>query len=187
MSFIEQIKPDWSLFLDRDGVINVRPVNDYVKCWSDFEFLPGAIEAIASLSGYFHLVFVVTNQQGVGKGLMKPEALQEIHSNMMKHINEAGGRLTRIYSCTCLQNTSPDCRKPSPFMANQAKVEFPQINFRHSVMVGDTLTDMQFGKNSGMHTVLVSSDETNIEADLIVSDLMELAELISKQQKKSSK
>lgn len=187
MSFIEQIKPDWSLFLDRDGVINVRPVNDYVKHWSEFEFLPGAIEAVALLSRFFRFVFVVTNQQGVGKGLMKSDDLEEIHRNMMKQIEEGGGRLTRIYSCTDLENTTPNCRKPAPFMAYQAKNEFPQINFSRSIMVGDTLSDIQFGRNSGMHTVLVSSAEANIDAGLIISDLMELAELIRKQQNKTGK
>jgi len=65
-----QIDKSWTLFLDRDGVINKKIDNDYVKAWEQFEFLPGVIEALKILSAKFGKIIIVTNQQGVGRQLM---------------------------------------------------------------------------------------------------------------------
>jgi D-glycero-D-manno-heptose 1,7-bisphosphate phosphatase len=180
MSFIDQIQPEWSLFLDRDGVINVRPMNDYVRQLSDFSFLPDVEEALALLSGYFSHIFIVTNQQGVGKGLMSQHNLDEIHDFMKSRIELAGGLISRIYTCTELEDTAGNCRKPAPLMAYLAKKDFPEIDFSCSVMVGDTISDIQFGRNAGMHTVFVHVSDRAVEADLYVSSLMEFARLIQK-------
>jgi D-glycero-D-manno-heptose 1,7-bisphosphate phosphatase len=157
-SAISDTFKDWTLFLDRDGVINVRLVDDYVKRWDEFVFLDEAIESIIALSGQFARVVVVTNQQGVGKGLMQEDDLKMIHSKMVKAIAQAGGKIDRVYYCTALAQEGAPCRKPNPGMALQAKHDFPEINFKKSLMVGDSLSDVRFGKNLGMTTVLVASD-----------------------------
>ena len=94
-------KPDidssWTIFLDRDGVINKKIENDYVKRWDDFSFTNKALLAIAALSKRFPKILVVTNQRGVGKGLMTEDELITIHENMRKKVDEESGRIDKIY------------------------------------------------------------------------------------------
>lgn len=148
----------WSLFLDRDGVINKRPVNDYVKNVADFKFITGSIEGIALLTELFTPIVVVTNQQGVGKGVMKKEELHSIHQHMMKDISDGGGKIDKVYYCSDLENSGSLYRKPAVGMGLQAKKDYPEIRFKQSVMVGDTITDMIFGKRLNMLTVLIDLD-----------------------------
>jgi histidinol-phosphate phosphatase family protein len=150
----------WTLFLDRDGVINTRLVDDYVKQWEDFEFLPGVLEAIKKFNNLFINIFVVTNQQGVGKGLMSVETLNSIHSKMVEMIRQNGGRIDRTYFCPDLKESNSLYRKPNVGMGLKARKEFPSVRFRKSMIAGDSIGDMQFGKRLGMITVLISdSDE----------------------------
>ncbi len=145
----------WTLFLDRDGVINVRPDNDYVKNVSDFVFIEGVIESISSMSAIFGTIVIVTNQQGLGKGLMTLKDLTLIHNHMIKEIENGGGRIDKVYFCGDLKNSGSLFRKPDVGMGLQARRDFPHVQFKQSVMAGDTLTDMIFGKRLNMHTVLI--------------------------------
>lgn len=151
-----EITENHTLFLDRDGVINHRLVDDYVKSWKEFEFLDGVPEAIRIFSGIFKRVIIVSNQQGIGKGLMTEKDLDEIHHRMLEEINRAGGRIDKIYFCPALKETNPSCRKPQIGMGLKAKKDFPEIEFKKSVMAGDSLGDMQFGKRLNMTTVLIN-------------------------------
>lgn len=183
-----KIDNSWTLFLDRDGVINYRWKGDYVKKWPDFKFLDGVLEAIAQFSSQFNKIVVVTNQQGVGKGLMTQEALDAIHNRMVQEIETAGGRIDAVYACTTLNSDLNNCRKPKPDMGHWAKEQFPEIDFKKSIMVGDSITDIQFGENLGMTTVWVRGKEDEyhrlrklageIRIDYRVSGLKELAELL---------
>jgi histidinol-phosphate phosphatase family protein len=146
----------WTLFLDRDGVINVEKENDYIKNFHEFNFLDGAAAAIATLSKQFGKTFVVTNQKGIGKGLMSEHDLAGIHLKMLNEIKNAGGKIDQIYYCPDIDPHSP-CRKPNTGMALQAKKDFPDIDFLRSVMVGNTLSDMEFGRSSGMRTIFILS------------------------------
>ncbi|MEL7120294.1 MAG: HAD-IIIA family hydrolase [Bacteroidota bacterium] len=154
-----QIDKSWTLFLDRDGVINRRLVGDYVKYWGEFQFIPGVLEAMPFFAEHFGRIVVVTNQQGVGKGLMRIEKLNLIHDKMVKAIEAIGGRIDKVYACTDLSQKVPNCRKPNPGMAEEAKVDFPAIDFKKSIMVGDSITDIQFGEQLGMCTVWVRGKE----------------------------
>jgi histidinol-phosphate phosphatase family domain/HAD-superfamily hydrolase, subfamily IIIA len=145
----------WTLFLDRDGVINQRIPSDYVKSWEDFHFCKGSLESIVHLSSHFGRIIVVTNQQGIGKGLMEVSALEDIHQRLKQEITQQGGRLDAIYYCPDLANTNSTCRKPKPGMAWQAKSEFPGIDFHRSLMVGDSISDMAFAKQLEMKTVFI--------------------------------
>jgi len=155
---IYPITPDrsWTLFLDRDGVINVEKPNGYILSWTEFAFIEGAVEAIRQLSQRFGRLLIVTNQRGVGKGLMSLEDLETIHKNMLSIIRSAGGHIDKIYACTDLDPESP-YRKPQTGMAARAKRDFPTIDFARSVMVGNNISDMQFGRALGMHTVWIAS------------------------------
>lgn len=150
------IDRSWTLFLDRDGVINVRLENDYVKQWQEFKFLDGTLEAIRGLSRIFGKIIIVTNQQGIGKGIYSEEDLLEIHRQMLEEISAKGGRVDKIYFSPHLAAADHPDRKPGIGMALKAKKEFPEIDLKKSLMVGDSMSDMKFGKDAGMITVFVS-------------------------------
>ena len=153
------IDDSWTLFLDRDGVINKKLHNDYVKHWIEFEFLEGSIDAIRNLSKKFSRILVVTNQQGIGKRLYTAEDLEIIHKNMIYELNFAGGRIDRVYFSPYLDAENHPTRKPSTGMAELAKNDFPEIDFKKCIIVGDSMTDMQFGRSLGMVTVFISEDD----------------------------
>ncbi len=146
----------WTLFLDRDGVVNVENVGSYITEWSEFEFCDGVLYSMKELSEIFGHIVVVTNQRGVGRGIMTRDALKEINVNMIRDIRSAGGNLDRIYACTAVDDSDHN-RKPNTGMAMQAKEDFPEIDFRRSVMVGNSLSDMEFGKRLAMHTVFLTT------------------------------
>jgi D-glycero-D-manno-heptose 1,7-bisphosphate phosphatase len=171
----ELIDPSWTLFIDRDGVINTRIFADYVKKVEDFHFETGVFEFFKFANTHFHKIIVVTNQQGVGKGLMTFSELEKIHDFMKQTIHSNDGRIDHIYAATNLKNNEFDTRKPLPFMGNKAKLDFPSIDFKKSIMIGDTNSDILFGKNLGMKTVLVTSKEIVTEKpDFSVSTLTDL-------------
>ena len=148
-----------TLFLDRDGVLNVRLPGQYVCHWNTFQFTPGALEALQSISHLFQHIVVVTNQQGIGKGLMNTQDLHSIHDRMLKEIAIAGGRIDKCYFCPDLKTLPNNCRKPSPSMAYQAQKDFPDISFEQSIMIGDSISDLQFGRNLGMHTIWITGKQ----------------------------
>lgn len=158
------IDNSWTLFVDRDGVINRRLVGDYVKRWEEFEPLPRTSEAFRLLSMLFKRVVVVTNQQGIGKGLMTENDLQVIHQNFIHAIGVSGGRIDAIYHAPQLKQENHPMRKPNTGMVKQAMVDFPDIDPAKCILVGDSLSDMQLGRNAGMPTVLVGDERDEIEA-----------------------
>lgn len=143
------------LFLDRDGVINVRTPGDYVKSPDEFVFCDGAVEAIVTLSAHFQRIVVVTNQAGIGKGLMTEDDLAVIHNSMLETVRAAGGRIDAVFYCPDRPSEAGPCRKPDTGMAMQAREMFPEIDFSNSWMVGDSMADIEFGKRLGMKTALV--------------------------------
>ncbi|MBS4044449.1 MAG: HAD-IIIA family hydrolase [Chitinophagaceae bacterium] len=146
----------WTLFLDRDGVLNKEKNNDYIYNWNEFVFYNGVIEAMQIFNTLFHKIVIVTNQRGVGKGWMTQENLDDIHFNLKKEVELNEGRIDAIFSCTDMNNDSIN-RKPNPGMAFQAQASFPTIDFSKSIMVGNKLSDMKFGKNAGMTTIFVAT------------------------------
>nr|WP_295870961.1 HAD-IIIA family hydrolase [uncultured Chitinophaga sp.] len=144
------------LFLDRDGVINDEIKDGYVLHPGMFRFSEGVLKAMPLLAQRFERIFVVTNQRCIGRGLLTVEGLAEIHAQMLDTIRQAGGRIDKIYFCPDVESNSP-CRKPNAGMALQAKNDFPEIDFTKALMAGNTLSDMQFGRNAGMQTVFIAS------------------------------
>ena len=153
-----KIDKSWTLFLDRDGVINRELRNDYVKTWDEFEFEEGAIEAIARLNKIFGLTVIVTNQRGVGAGIMSEEALHAIHEKMLEAIAAKGGKIDAIYFAPDEDRSSIN-RKPHPTMAFKAQSDFPQIDLKKSVIIGNSSSDMEFGRNAGMITVYIDEKQ----------------------------
>lgn len=180
------ITPSWTLFLDRDGVINTRIPDGYVTSVSELELLPGVTQAIAHLNSLFGRTVVVTNQQGIGKGLMSEADLKHIHLHVLEQVQQDGGSIDAFYFCPLLAHQTPNCRKPGPSMAHQAKRDFPEIVFSKSVMVGDSPSDIQFGTQLQMQTVLIANRSTAdftetaaVSPDLTCGSLTELAALFT--------
>ena len=164
------IDSGWTLFLDRDGVINTRILGGYVRTWSQFEFLPGVTDAMKILSEEFPRIIVVSNQQGIGKGLMTKEELDTLHEKMISEIERNGGRIDRIYYSPFLEKEGSLIRKPNIGMALMARKDFPQINFKRSVMVGDSISDMIFGKRLKMVNAFISEDIIHIRKNFRLVD-----------------
>lgn len=148
------IDSSWTLFLDRDGVINTH-AEGYVSDIKNFIFIDGVLEAIKKLSALFGRIIVVTNQQGIGKKLMTVEELDVVHQHMLYTIKKHDGKIDKIYFAPQLESENSRYRKPNTGMALQAKQDFPEINFSKSVVVGDSISDMQLGKNIRAYTVYV--------------------------------
>ena len=142
--------PDAFLFLDRDGILNKHLPGDYVRNWGMWEWLPGVLEAMPVLAQRFQRIFIVTNQQGVGKGLMSAADLEDVHRHMLSDIEAAGGRIDKVYTCTALEAEHSPNRKPEIGMALQAQRDFPEVDFHRSVMVGDSASDRLFAERSRM-------------------------------------
>jgi len=183
---LPSLKTKKFLFLDRDGVINVHRPNDYVKTLEEFEFLPGALEALVKLSSYFVRIVIVTNQRGVSKGKMKETALQEIHAYLKQQVENAGGKIDAIYYSIHMDDNHPN-RKPNEGMALEAKRHFPEIDFSQSIMIGDTRTDIEFGKRLGMTTILIKKEKPvwiepvpDFMADSLASAASWLIEMLQK-------
>ena len=146
-----------TIFLDRDGVINEKvPEGDYVKSWSEFQFLPGALKAIRTLAAIVPRLIVVSNQRGIALGMMSEQDLSGIHENMLRKIQQAGGRIDAIYHCPH-EKQSCDCRKPGTGLFVKARQEFPEIGFKRAVVVGDSLADLDAASRLSCMSVLLTT------------------------------
>jgi D-glycero-D-manno-heptose 1,7-bisphosphate phosphatase len=167
---LTQVNSDWTLFLDRDGVLNHDKDQSYIFNYGEFKFYDGVLDALKFLAERFGMIVVVTNQRGVGKGLMTEADLQDIHTRMIGAITKAGGRIDAIYYCTSIDDDDPN-RKPNPGMFNQAQAEFNDIVPHQSIIVGNNLSDMEFGRNTGMHTVFIKTTRPQQEIPHTAIDL----------------
>jgi D-glycero-alpha-D-manno-heptose 1-phosphate guanylyltransferase len=153
---LKKIDKSWTLFIDRDGVINHEKQNDYIRNWREFQFYERAKEALKILAAKFGKIIVVSNQRGVGKELMTEADLSSIHQHMQKQIETAGGHIDKIFYCTSTDTRHPE-RKPNPGMALKAKKEIPSIDLSKSIMVGNNSSDMLFGRNAGLYTIFLKT------------------------------
>ncbi len=147
MKNLKKIDSSWTLFIDRDGVINDEKHDDYIHTWNEFKFYKGVKEAFEIFNKKLGVIVIITNQRGVAKGVTKIKDLHLIHKNMKEEIEAAGGRIDNIYVCTELESEN---RKPNPGMGLQAIKDFPEIDLSKSLMIGNTLSDMKFGRNLGI-------------------------------------
>ncbi len=149
------IDRNWTLFLDRDGVINQRIMGGYVTSPAEFEFLPGALEAIALFSRQFHRIVVVTNQQGIGKGIMTERNLLDIHRYMIEEIQKVGGKVDQVYFAPELKSDVHSTRKPKPAMLKEILHYFNLAPQKSVFFVGDSLRDLQAAQAIGIAPILV--------------------------------
>lgn len=153
-----------TIFLDRDGVLNEKmPEGSYVRSWSEFRILPGVPEAIARLNRAAVRVIVVSNQRGIALGLYSAADVEAVHAGLQALLQEAGAHIDAFYFCPH-DKSACDCRKPLPGMFEQARRDFPETSAAASLMVGDSLSDIEFGKRLGMRTVFLEGDPENQKA-----------------------
>jgi D-glycero-alpha-D-manno-heptose 1-phosphate guanylyltransferase len=153
---LNSLDKTWTLFIDRDGVINKEKKDEYITNWNDFIFYDGVKEAFKKIAEQFGRIIVITNQRGVGKALMTEDDLSMIHKKMKTAIHDAGGRIDQIFYCTSTDNKHPS-RKPNPGMAHKALLHYPEIELSKSIMIGNKPSDMLFGRNAGVYTVFLKT------------------------------
>jgi D-glycero-D-manno-heptose 1,7-bisphosphate phosphatase len=164
-----------AVFFDRDGVINRRIFGGYVKTWAEFELLAEVAQTVKAVKDLGYLAIVITNQQGVGKGLMTEEDLIGLHGRMQDHLHELESvRFDDIYYSTELKNGSQR-RKPSPAMLHEAAEKW-NIDLANSWIIGDSASDVQAGKHAGTRTAyLVTEHSDDIPpADLVLHHIRDL-------------
>jgi D-glycero-D-manno-heptose 1,7-bisphosphate phosphatase len=163
-----------AIFLDRDGVINVRRSEvTYVSGRSLFTLLPGVPEALGILGDLGFLLVVVTNQRGIARGVMTEEDLADVHAYLEEQLADCGVRLDGIFHCPHEEFENCGCRKPDPGMILSAIQEIG-IDPAHSYMVGDSPSDIEAGHRAGTRTVRIAAEPDEI-ADFTFASLLEFA------------
>ena len=180
-NIFSNLDSSWTLFLDRDGVLNHEIKNDYIKSEEEMKPIIESIQSLSVLTDFFYKTIIVTNQKGVGKGLFTEEDLEKVNQKLINEIEKKGGKIDKLYYCTDIDNRSM-YRKPNTGMAQLAQKDFPEIDFEKSIMIGDTLSDMLFAKRLKMKTVLIFSSitpEQNISDNLVDYKFNNLQEFIN--------
>ncbi len=176
-----------AVFLDRDGVINADR-DDYVKNVAELSIFPEAPDSIRRLNEAGYAVFVVSNQQGVAKGLISEASLQAMEDKIRRQVEAAGGSISGFYYCKHLASEKCSCRKPEPGLILAAAREHG-IDLHRSFMVGDSRKDVTAGERAGCKTILVLSghagkygtEEDRDPADFTALDLPDAVDLILQQ------
>ncbi len=177
------------IFLDRDGVINRNPAAKYVTCLEEFKFIPGAIKAIGRLSAAGYKIFVISNQQGVGKGLYTRKTLDEITQWMLRRIERGGGKIAGVYYCTHTELENCPCRKPKTGLIKKA-MGGAEKDLKETFFIGDTERDIKTGQGAGCKTILVLCGKTRdssmegwgVRPDYIFKDLKKAVDFVLTQQ-----
>tara|TARA_B100000965_G_scaffold405815_1_gene441384 strand:- start:2701 stop:3186 length:486 start_codon:yes stop_codon:yes gene_type:complete len=149
-----------TLFLDRDGVINKKLEARYVTNFNEFVFVKNSDLAIRKLHKIFKRILIVTNQQGIGKGIMTEDDLNLLHLQMQRKLNPDFDLIDKIYFCPCLEGDSCNCRKPKTGMLEEAKLDFPEIIIKNSFLIGDSKSDIEAGNKFGLKTIKVNETYT---------------------------
>ena len=143
-----------ALFLDRDGTV----IEDrgYMRDPALVELLPGAADALRSLEAEGWALVVISNQSGVGRGLITPAEMDAVQARFLEVMRGAGVRITASYFCMHRPDENCRCRKPSLFHVEQAAREYG-LDLPESWMIGDRHSDILCGKNAGCRTIWLSN------------------------------
>jgi D-glycero-D-manno-heptose 1,7-bisphosphate phosphatase len=156
-----------AVFLGRNGVINRQmPEGHYVTAWQYFELLPGVPGAIARLNLAGLRVLIVSNQRGIALGLYTAADVDAIHTQMQRVLSVFGAHIDGIYFCPHDKGEC-NCRKPLPGLFEQAQAQFPNLQPADSLMIGDSLSDIEFGRNLGLQTVLITGSQEHQKPEAI--------------------
>jgi D-glycero-D-manno-heptose 1,7-bisphosphate phosphatase len=140
-----------AIFLDRDGVL-IESRQDYVRTREDIAIYPAALEALAKASRSSHMIVIVTNQSGVGRGLIDVEEADAINRQLVIEVQKAGGRIDAVCMCIHTPEQECNCRKPKPGLLLHA-TGLLGIDLANSVMIGDAISDLEAGEAAGVGKV----------------------------------
>ena len=173
------------VFLDRDGVTNRKlPEGQFVRCWRDFEFLPGAESAIAALNRSGRHIIVISNQRGIALGLYTCADVETLHMKLQERMAEHDAHIDAFYYCPHDRNQC-DCRKPKTGLFEQAFRDFPEASALNSIVIGDSITDIQAARTLGLLAIFIQGDPKTQKpgaekaaalADAVANSLIEAVE-----------
>ena len=166
-----------AIFLDRDGIINID--KSYVHKIEDFKFCEGIFETLQHLLSLDYLLFVVTNQSGIGRGYYSEDDFKKLTSWMLKEFMHRGIKITKVYYCPHDPNDGCECRKPKTAMFERAKKEFG-IDMQNSWMIGDKLSDIEAGKNAGILNTVFINNHICKESSYSVKSILDIISIIKK-------
>jgi D-glycero-D-manno-heptose 1,7-bisphosphate phosphatase len=159
----EFLGPKKVIFLDRDGVINEKmPVGEYVRSVKEFKLLPGVKEAMRLLTDRGYEIYIISNQAGIGRGVMRESDLFRIHQYMEAELGKSGVKIAGIYYCPHKVEDHCKCRKPKAGMLYQASIEH-RINLSRAIFIGDDLRDMEAGATAGCRTELLTGGRSLLQ------------------------
>lgn len=151
------------VFLDRDGVINRKaPESQYIWEWDQFHLLPKADDAIALLNQLGMRVIVVTNQRGVSRNLFTVDEVDALHARLQEELAQVGAHIDAFYVCPHGEDQC-NCRKPKTGLLDQAFRDYPDASRGNSLLIGDSLSDMQLAKAFGIPSILIQSEDDDRE------------------------
>ncbi len=153
-----------AVLLDRDGVINRKPSDhDYVKNWNEFEFLPGAVEALSLLNKSGYKVLLITNQAGISRGMMTLDDLKNIHNNMHAQLASFNAAINEIYYCPHKDDDNCQCRKPKPGLIFKAARDY-YLDLSKTIFIGDSESDRKAGEAAGCRTIIIENGKNLLDA-----------------------
>ncbi len=165
------------LFFDRDGIVNEHPADYYIRSWDEFRFMPGFIESLRIAQAKGYAAVIITNQQGVGKGIYSAKTVETIHANLLAELSGQGLDVLDVLYCPHLAEENCDCRKPKPGMICEAARKH-DLDLSASWMVGDQERDIESGHAAGCRCIRVADDET--AAEHRVTTMKDLPALLDK-------
>ncbi len=146
------------VFLDRDGVINRKlPEGQFVRSWREFELLEGVESAIAALNRSGRSVIIISNQRGIALGLSTRAEVETLHRKLQEHLATHNAHIDAFYYCPHDKNEC-DCRKPKTGLFEQAFKDFPEASAPNSIVVGDSISDIQAARNLGLSAIFIQGD-----------------------------
>ena len=145
---------DKVIFLDRDGVINVDLLGDYIKHWDEFRFEEGALDALKKLTEAGYKIIVISNQAGIGDGIFAEDSLWQIHRRMLGELEKNGAQIYAAYYCLHGKESGCKCRKPETGLFEQAARTL-KFDREKTFFVGDKATDIEAGIRFGLKTIFV--------------------------------
>ncbi len=151
-----------AIFLDRDGTVNID--KNYVYKIEDFELIPKTIEALKNFQNKGYLIFIITNQSGIGRGYYKDDDFHKLNNHMLKVFSDNNIKITKTYYCPHVAKDNCECRKPNTKFITDAAKEF-KIKVKESFMIGDKTADIKMGENAGLKTVLVMTGKSGKDGE----------------------
>jgi len=158
------------IFIDRDGVINIDLIGDYVKSWNEFRFEKGALEALKAFHEAGYAIIVVSNQAGIGDGVYPEEQLWDTHSKMIEALKKQGVTITDAFFCLHGKEAGCGCRKPETGLFEQAAAKY-RFDKSKTYFIGDKVTDIAAGKKFGLKTFFVRTGHGKNEEKLLTGNL----------------